>query len=88
MASKKLVDDISILAVEKCLMTCVPGLFTRDMVDNMTEKEMSFLARETHDADLERTWCEKKRDVLHRALRKLRTVSSPDYMYGELHLGT
>lgn len=53
-ALKKVVDDISVLAVEKCLVQQLPNLFTPETVFNMDDNVIQAIAAESEESVMER----------------------------------
>jgi hypothetical protein len=73
-ALKTFVDDISILAVERCLLKRVPELLSPKTIVSLDDTQISSIAAETEDSRSERTQTTRKLEVLtnaHLTLRKL-----------------
>lgn len=71
-ALRRFVDDVSVLAVEECLMSNAPSLFNRDHVDDLDEEEIRRLAGESDGAAAERERLTEKLNVFERGSRELK----------------
>lgn len=71
MALKKFIDDVSVLAIEQCLVQKLPDLFSPSVVLNLSDEDIHHLAAESPEAGAERVRYSEKRDVLQAALRSL-----------------
>lgn len=49
-ASKRFIDDLADLAIERCLMSKVASLFSRNVVEDLDDAEIDELAHETANA--------------------------------------
>ncbi|PVH98723.1 dynamin family protein [Periconia macrospinosa] len=73
-ALKKVIDDISVLAVEACLMIPLPTLFAPEMVLDIGEEEVAAIAAEEEHSAEERARSTEKLRVLENGLRELKTM--------------
>ncbi|CAG9983838.1 unnamed protein product [Clonostachys byssicola] len=60
LARKKFIDDISMLAVEQCLIKKLPSLFPSEIILELQDDEVAQIATESDALSLERTWCRQK----------------------------
>lgn len=70
-ALKKFVDDVSVLAVEQCLVSKLPTLFQSDIVFDLEDREIARLAADSDDAKLERSRLSEKLSVLEEGKTRL-----------------
>ncbi|KAJ2897735.1 hypothetical protein MKZ38_004411 [Zalerion maritima] len=75
-AIKRFVDDFSVLAIERCLISKVPALFGLETVYNLSESDVSRLAGESEEASAERQEYTQKLAVLESTLSDLRRFLS------------
>ncbi|KAH7411322.1 P-loop containing nucleoside triphosphate hydrolase protein [Cadophora sp. MPI-SDFR-AT-0126] len=71
-AMNRFIDDVSVLAVEDCLIGKVAGLFRSDKVVDMSSDDISRLAGETAESSVERKRLVDKRKMLDDGLRGLK----------------
>lgn len=71
-AMNRFVDDVSVLAIEDCLIGKVSGLFRSDKVFKMSPDDISRLAGETTESSIERKRLVEKRKILDAGLRGLK----------------
>jgi hypothetical protein len=71
---KKVIDDISVLAIEECFIQKLPTLFSPEDVLDIEDGVIAALAAEDADAAAERERCSEKLRVLQDGLRELRAV--------------
>ena len=70
----RFIDDVSILAIEDCLISKLSTLFRSSNVLEMSELEISRLAGETRESSLERKRLEAKRRILETGLQSLKSL--------------
>lgn len=70
-AMKKFIDDISVLAVERCLINKLPHLFQAESVLDLKDEEVARVAGETAEAAAERDRCSEKLAILEDGRRDL-----------------
>jgi hypothetical protein len=70
----RFIDNVSILAIEDCLISKLPTLFRSRNVLKMSEQEISRLAGETPESSLERKRLEAKRGILETGLQRLKSL--------------
>jgi hypothetical protein len=73
-AVSRFIDDVSILAIEDCLVSKLPTLFRSSNVLEMSRKDISRLAGETQESSLERKRLEAKRGILETGLQGLKSL--------------
>ncbi|KAF4960871.1 hypothetical protein FGADI_704 [Fusarium gaditjirri] len=73
-AVNRFIDDVSVLAIEDCLINKLPSLFTPSSVVEMSDEELYLLAGETEKSSLERKRLELKREILERGLQDLKSL--------------
>jgi hypothetical protein len=71
---KTLVDDFSVLAVEKCLLRRLPDLLSPNTVIALDDDTISHIAAETEESRLERSRATEKLGVLESTLVVLRSL--------------
>ena len=67
-------DDISVLAVENCIIRELPTLFEPQMVYDLTNDDVLRLATESEQTRVEREQCAEKVSALEAALSDLRRL--------------
>ncbi|KAG5922928.1 hypothetical protein E4U42_005133 [Claviceps africana] len=70
-ALKKFIDDVSVLAVERCLINKLPRLFQPESVLDLKDEEIARVAGETAEAGAERDRCTEKLAILEDGRRDL-----------------
>lgn len=73
-ALKSFIDNISVLVVEQCLISKLPGLFTPDSLYSIPDEEISFLAGENEAATAERARLMEKKACLEKCEDELRKL--------------
>ncbi|KXJ85573.1 P-loop containing nucleoside triphosphate hydrolase protein [Microdochium bolleyi] len=71
-AMNRFIDDVSVIAIEDCLIKKLPGLFKSQEILDMGEETISSLAGETKESTVERQRLEEKHKILENGLRGLR----------------
>jgi hypothetical protein len=72
---KKLVDDVSILAIEQCLMQELPSLFAPETIYDLSKEEVAQLAAESEKTSSDRQRCRSKLESLEDGLNDLKGLS-------------
>ncbi|KAI1646714.1 P-loop containing nucleoside triphosphate hydrolase protein [Daldinia loculata] len=70
-ALKKFIDDVSVNAIETCLIQCLPNVFSPDVVWDLSDEDVEKLGSEDDGTVKERAELTKKLDVLETGLRDL-----------------
>lgn len=70
----RFIDDVSVLAVEDCLIGKVSKLFRSSQFLEMSPDDVSRLARETEESSVERKQLIQKRKILDTGLRGLKNL--------------
>lgn len=68
----RFIDDVSVLAIEDCLIAKLSGLFRSCKVLKMSPDDISRLAGETTESSVERKRLVEKRKILDAGLRGLK----------------
>ncbi|KAG6104287.1 hypothetical protein E4U31_002074 [Claviceps sp. LM219 group G6] len=74
-AMNKFIDDVSVLAVEQCLISKLPDLFPDDILVDFKDEEIARLAGETEAASKQREKCSQKLAVLEDGRRDLMNLA-------------
>ena len=75
MALKRAIDDFATLAVENCLISKMPGLFTPETVAGWSDEDIESLAAESQETMDERNVLLVKFDVLSKGLAGLQRLA-------------
>lgn len=73
-AVNRFIDDMSVLAIEDCLVSKLPTLFKSGTVLAMSEEDRSCLAGETSESSLERKRLDAKYRILESGLQGLKSL--------------
>ena len=73
-AVSRFIDNVSILAIEDCLISKLSTLFRSRNVLEMSDQDISRLAGETPESSLERKRLEAKRGILETGLQSLKSL--------------
>lgn len=85
-ALKKVVDDISVLAVEECLIQQLPTLFMPEAVFNMDDDIIRGIAAESEESAAERERSTVRLRVLEMGLRDLSRLNNHPRKPGECYI--
>ncbi|KAJ9257405.1 hypothetical protein DTO207G8_2159 [Paecilomyces variotii] len=73
-ALEKFIDDISVLAVERCLIQKLPFLFSPETVSRLQNPNVGKLAGESDESSAERSRLSEKLNALEQGLRSLKVL--------------
>lgn len=73
-AVSRFIDDVSILAIEDCLISKLSTLFRSGNILDMSSQDIARLAGETRESSLERKRLEAKRGILETGLQGLKSL--------------
>lgn len=82
-ALKKVIDDISVLAIEARLINQLPTLFSPESVLDIDDVTVTAVAAEDEDSSAERARCIEKRKILEAGLNELKSVQEYRSVYIE-----
>ncbi|KAH7186175.1 P-loop containing nucleoside triphosphate hydrolase protein [Fusarium flagelliforme] len=71
-AMDRFIDDVSVLAVEDCLISKLPGLFRSANVMKMGDEDLDLLAGETSESSMERERLKVKLEILEKGLQDIK----------------
>lgn len=77
----RFIDDVSVLAIEDCLIGKVAKLFRSSQFLEMSPEDVSRLARETEESSVERKHLIQKRKILDAGLRGLKNLQRQRQIY-------
>ncbi|TWU71553.1 hypothetical protein ED733_003071 [Metarhizium rileyi] len=75
-ACKNLIDAVSVLAVEQCLVGKLPSLFQAELILDLEDDEITHLAQESDGAAIKRVQCNDKLAVLEAGKEDLNRLDS------------
>lgn len=75
-ALKKFIDDVSVNAVETCLIQCLPDVFSPQVVWELSDDMVELLGSETDATIAERASLTLKREILEKGLQDLDAFTS------------
>nr|EAQ70968.1 hypothetical protein MGCH7_ch7g375 [Pyricularia oryzae 70-15] len=73
-ALKRIIDEVSDLAVERQLIHFLPSLFTPEMVYDLSDEDVTALASEDEQAAAERVRCSELLSALHASMVELKRL--------------
>ncbi|KAF5536635.1 Mx2 (GTPase) [Fusarium mexicanum] len=73
-AVNRFIDDVNILAIENCLISKLPSLFTSSTVAEMSDEKLYLLAAENEASAAEREYLELKQGILEKGLQDLKSL--------------
>ncbi|KAM0547829.1 hypothetical protein ACHAPJ_010175 [Fusarium lateritium] len=73
-AVDRFIDDVSVLAIEDCLVSKLSSLFRSGNVVEMSDEDLYLLAGETQESCIERERIEVKQRILERGLQDLKSL--------------
>jgi hypothetical protein len=71
---KTLVDNFSVLSIEKCLLQKLPEMFTPEIVLGLGDDEIESIAAESGESRAERSRASEKLKVLESTLKVLQSL--------------
>lgn len=76
---KTVIDDVSVLAVERCLIQKLPDLFSPEIVYDLTDAEIQRIAGENHESAAERMLTMEKLRVLEGGVSDLKRLKKHNH---------
>jgi hypothetical protein len=73
-AINRFIDDVSVLAIEDCLIGKVAGLFKSTKITKMSAEQIARLAGETTESSIERNRLTEKRKILEAGLSGFKSL--------------
>ncbi|KAI8951576.1 P-loop containing nucleoside triphosphate hydrolase protein [Xylaria longipes] len=70
-ALEKIIDDVSVLAIERCLIQKLPDLLAADIICHLTDAEVNSIASESNASKLERALVTEKLTALREGSEEL-----------------
>ncbi|PBP22809.1 hypothetical protein BUE80_DR006361 [Diplocarpon rosae] len=77
-ALKKLIDDVSIFAIERCLIQKLPDLLSSDVILDLTDEDVQRIAGESIESVAERARTVHKLQVLETGMAELKRLKRHD----------
>ncbi|KAI2622504.1 P-loop containing nucleoside triphosphate hydrolase protein [Hypoxylon sp. NC1633] len=77
-AMKKVIDDVGVLAIERCLIQRLPGLLAPEVIYDLTDIEVQRIAGESQESVAERERATKKLRVLENGMAELKRLKKHD----------
>ncbi|KAK4552409.1 hypothetical protein LTR86_010423 [Recurvomyces mirabilis] len=73
-ALKRFIDDFSVLGIEQCLIQKMSSLFTPEVLQAMTTKDIAAIVAESPETGAERRQCNERLAVLEAGLQNLKVL--------------
>lgn len=77
-ALKKLIDDVSVLAIERCLIQRLPNLLSADIICDLNDVELQRIGGESHESTAQRMLATEKLRVLDIGKADLKRFKRPN----------
>ncbi|EPE09308.1 interferon-induced gtp-binding protein mx [Ophiostoma piceae UAMH 11346] len=78
-ALKRYTDDVAILVVEQGLISKLPGLFTPDMIYDITDEDVARIAKESEASVVERQRLTAKSELFRKGIQDLSRVNMHNF---------